>query len=77
MEMTTLERKFIIMSRIAVALQRKGICAGVDFLPDLSACSIVVRLSKISDPSYVCETIFDFERTEQELLDWWAEIERV
>lgn len=77
MEMTTLERKFIIMSRIAVALQRKGICAGVDFVDGNDHCCLTVRLSSAEEDNYQIDTYFDFERTEQELLDWWAEIERV
>lgn len=69
-EMSELERKFIIMSRIAVALNRKGLIVSVTIIDDF--CSINVQASD----NTCIEDIRSFETTESELLDWWSEIEK-
>ena len=73
--MTELERKFILMARIAVALNRKGVNAGVNFVEGGESCCLTVRLANCDDENYQIETHFDFERTEAELLEWWSAIE--
>ena len=73
--MTELERKFIIMARIAVALNRKGVNSGVNFVDGGNMCCLTVRLASCDDENYQIETHFDFERTEEELLKWWAAID--
>ena len=68
--MTELERKFIMMSRIAVQLVRKGLIAGATHYGDF--CSINVQCSKTFD---VLEDVSSNHATEQDLLDWWSAIE--
>lgn len=75
-EMNEVERKFIIMSRIAVLLGRKGLIAGVTIYPSEcnagSFCQISVQ---DAESSAVLEARNDNYATEAELLDWWSAIE--
>lgn len=75
-ELEEIERKFIIMSRIAVLLSRKGLIAGVTIYPSEcnagSFCQISVQDAK---SIAVLESLDDHEVTKQELLDWWSVIE--
>lgn len=67
------ERKFIIMSRIAVALRRKGLHCSVDIHPSDFCCLTVFLLTQGE-----CEIIEKTESkktTEAKLLDWWSAIE--
>ena len=68
------ERKFIIMSRIAVALRKKGIFATIGMHEDGFAV-LHVALNSYKCDDYSVETIFSHNVTEAELLDWWSAIE--
>lgn len=69
--MTELERKFIMMSRIAVALHCKGLVTSVNLHCDFA--SILVH--DPSDNYTIIEHLCDDKITEQELLAWWSAIE--
>lgn len=75
-EMDETERKFIIMSRIAVLLSRKGLIAGLTIYPSEcnagSFCQISIQDAK---SIAVLESLDNHQVTEQELLDWWSAIE--
>lgn len=73
--MTELERKFIIMSRISVALWRKGIASCVNMHQD-GFCAITVMLGSYKSESFNHDFVTSYEATEAELLEWWAEVER-
>ena len=73
--MTELERKFILMARIANAFKRKGINSSVSYIDDCEACSITVRLSHHKEENYQIEHITSIEVSEEQLLEWWAAIE--
>ncbi|CAM0047357.1 hypothetical protein VPHK435_0082 [Vibrio phage K435] len=69
--MTELERKFIMMSRIAVVMHKKGMIATVALHVGFASISL-------QDPNNgyeIIENFYDHEITEQELLDWWSAIE--
>ncbi|CAM0025562.1 hypothetical protein VPH95E331_0084 [Vibrio phage 95E33-1] len=68
--MTELERKFIMMSRIAMQLAQRGLIAGATHYGDF--CAISVQCSKTFT---VLEDVNSFNSTEQELLNWWSAIE--
>ena len=68
------ERKFIIMSRIAVALRRKGLHCSVD-IHDSDFCCLTVFLHAQGKCVIVEKTEFNNKPTESELLDWWSAIE--
>lgn len=68
--MSELENKFIMMSRIAVLLARKGIQSSVS-LTDRS-CLLFVHYGVDGD---VVECLYDTDCTEEELLNWWSIIE--
>lgn len=72
-EMDETERKFIIMSRIAVALRRKGLHCSAD-IQSTDFCCLTVFLHTQGE----CEIIEKTESkktTEAKLLDWWSAIE--
>lgn len=73
-EMDETERKFIIMSRISVALHRKGIFASVGMHEDGFAV-LDVSLNSYKCDDYSVETVFSEWVTESELLAWWSAIE--
>ncbi|AUR90723.1 hypothetical protein VPHK359_0084 [Vibrio phage K359] len=69
--MTELERKFIMMSRIAVVMHKKGMVASVTMHGEFAGFSV-----QDPDDGYkIIENLYDYEITEQELLDWWSAIE--
>lgn len=71
-----IERKFIIMSRIAISLSSKGLIADVTIYPSEcnagSFCQIIVQ---DAESTCVLEFRNSNQATEQELLDWWSAIE--
>lgn len=71
--MNETERKFIIMSRIAVALRRKGLYPSVSIHHGGYYCNIYVT----KHDGDVCESVADVssDATEAELLEWWSAIE--
>lgn len=71
--MTELERKFIMMSRIAVELSKKGLHASVDIDPDNSYSHLFVHCMGLGNS--VVEHLYSSECTESELLEWWSAIE--
>lgn len=73
--MTELERKFILMARIANAFNRKGINSSVSYIDDTEHCAITVRLSHHKEENYQIEHISSLEVSEGQLLEWWAAIE--
>jgi hypothetical protein len=73
--MTELERKFIIMSRISVALARKGIFSSVT-MHEGGFCLISFGLNSYKSEDYVRDDVYSNRCTEAELLEWWAEVER-
>lgn len=72
-EMDETERKFIIMSRIAVALRRKGLHCSVDIQPS-NYCNIYVTKHD-GDDCVIVARVSSYCATESELLDWWSAIE--
>lgn len=74
-EMTELERKFIIMARISVALSRKGIWSSVS-MHEAGFAVIDVRKGSYFDEDFSVEPTFSNHITESELLEWWSEIEK-
>lgn len=73
--MTELERKFILMARIANAFKRKGISSSVGYIDDFDACAITVRLSHHKEENYQLEHITSLEISEEQLLEWWSAID--
>lgn len=74
MEMTELERKYIMMARIAVLLQRNGLSVTTMLFDDY--CNMFVSLyNKETDTSTIVNEIWDHKITEKELLDWWSVLE--
>lgn len=73
--MTELERKFILMARIANAFKRKGINSAVSYVDDSKDCAITVRLSHHKEENYQIEHISSLEVSEEQLLEWWSVIE--
>lgn len=72
-EMDETERKFIIMSRIAVALRRKGLHAALSIQPS-NYCNIYVTKHDGDDCVSVAD-VSSYDATESKLLDWWSAIE--
>lgn len=72
-EMDETERKFIIMSRIAVALRRKGLYCSVDIQASNFCFLTVFRHDK--GGCVIVEKAESSNTTESELLDWWSAIE--
>lgn len=68
------ERKFIIMSRIAVALRRKGLHCSVT-IQESNYCDLYAFLHTSDGECEVVEKVYSYSATEAELLDWWSAIE--
>jgi len=67
--MSELERKFIILSRISVALHRKGFSATVGILNDFAHINV-------QDKNHdTVEHMLTTDLTESQLLDWWSKLE--
>jgi len=69
--MTELERKFIMMSRIAVILRKSNLVSSVTLHGDFAVMDVLDEMDSYEHVS----SIYDREITEQELLDWWRAIE--
>jgi hypothetical protein len=72
-EMDETERKFIIMSRIAVALRRKGLHCSIT-IHQSGHCNIFVAKHD-GDDCVSVDYVASCDATESELLDWWSVIE--
>lgn len=72
-EMDETERKFIIMSRIAVALRRKGLVCSIT-IHQSGYCNIFVAKHD-GDGCVSVDHVTSYGATEAELLDWWSAIE--
>lgn len=69
--MTEIERKFIMMSRIAVILRKSGLVSSVTLQGDFAVMDVLDGMDSYEHVS----SIYDREITEQELLEWWSAIE--
>ena len=67
--MSELENKFIMMSRIAILLNRKGFTSSV-YLSNSGPCSLITHFD-----DEIVESIYSWDVTEEELLNWWSIIE--
>lgn len=78
MEMNEHERKFIILSRIAVLLSRKNFTVNVGMNSHQEYSDVWVHYySQEGGSSEIVEHFNVCSKTESELLEWHAEIERV
>lgn len=67
--MNTLESKLRIAHQIQVAAVKKGYSSSVTFMPESFSITIHVD-GELKD------YVWNWDKTEQELLDWWEAIEK-
>lgn len=65
--MNTLESKLRIAHQIQVAAIKKGYSSSVTFMPE--SFNITIH-----DGDGLKDCVWNWDKTEQELLDWWEEI---